>query len=157
MPKKLIHYSAEPLPLLSDFKDCSSQPFKEDAGGKPVGLWVSVGDDWKRYSEWRALAEPNGSWLTNLRYETEVILISEVVRCLQNTAEIDDFTSVYGENAGRAIRWVDFAQDWGGIVIAPHRPERSGHEGTVWYKGWDVASGCIWTPRAISELSPLNY
>jgi hypothetical protein len=55
-----------------------------------------------------------GSWLPNLRYETEVILISEVVRCLQNTAEIDDFTSVYGENAGRAIvshrnaRWPAF-------------------------------------------------
>jgi hypothetical protein len=35
----------------------------------------SVGDDWKRYSEWRALAEPNGSWLTNLRYETEVMTV----------------------------------------------------------------------------------
>jgi hypothetical protein len=110
MPKKLIHYSAEPLSPLSDFKDWSSQPFKDDGGGKPVGLWLSVGDDWKGYSERRALAEPNGSWLTNLQYETEVILISEAVRCLQNIAEIDDFTSVYGENAGRAIRWVDFAQ-----------------------------------------------
>jgi hypothetical protein len=39
MPKKLIHYSAEPLPLLSDFKDCSSQPFKEPTRMAKAKSW----------------------------------------------------------------------------------------------------------------------
>jgi hypothetical protein len=155
MPK-LIHFSTDPLPPRESLEDRSSQLHREAAGEKPWGLWFSPDDDWKKYSERRAVAD---DWcLKGLRYKTEVTIVADArVLRLENAAEIDDFTRAWAVNGGRAIRWVCFAAHWDGILIEPHCTERSNHEGTWWYKEWDVSSGCIWRPRAIGDLRPLNY
>jgi hypothetical protein len=153
-----VHFSPAPIALLNALEDRSSQLRREAAGGKPWGLWFSPGDAWKEYSERRALA---GDWCLEdvrdrLRHKTQVIIYpgAKVLR-LENAAEMDNFTRDWAVNGGRAIEWVRFAQHWDGIVIAPHCPDRSRQESTLWYKDWDVPSGCIWRPRAIAGLQPL--
>lgn len=55
------------------------------------------------------------------------------------------------------VIWLDWAaigKLYDGIIIAPYLWERRLNGGAMWYYGWDCASGCIWNPRAISEVNP---
>jgi hypothetical protein len=44
------------------------------------------------------------------------------------------------------IDWPRLASEFCGIEICPYRGESRMEDFTYWYYGWDIASGCIWSP-----------
>ncbi len=110
---------------------------------KPRGLWYSCGGAWRR---WMAAEEP--AWLG--QYSVLYRLDLDMSQILQVTTlrEFDAFEAEYGDDgtSGWAIDWEEVAESFMGIEICPYRRER---RATHWYNGWDIASGCIWDPRAI--------
>lgn len=50
------------------------------------------------------------------------------------------------------IDWPRVAEKWQGIIITPYQWSRRLTNHTMWYYGWDCASGCIWDADAIGYL-----
>ena len=116
-----------------------------DSSAKPVGLWYSVGEEWK---EW---CEAENFYVRHLAYTYELDV--DEARILRLTTELDllNFTARY-QDADRDswyIDWQAVAQDWDGIEIAPYQWGCRMDTRTRWYYGWDVASGCLWRPAAL--------
>ena len=149
-----VHHSARPL-RLNDLRD-GDQRDVTDGGAKPDGLWFSVGDG----AEWRALVRERYD-PEEMRCQTEVVLLRNANICRVNGAQaIDVFTAKYGKSRSarvQAIDWERVADQFAGIIIAPHCKDRCDYEQTHWYKCWEVWSGCVWAARAVECLRPLNY
>jgi hypothetical protein len=156
-----IHYSDEPVLKIEDRRQQASA---DSRGSKPIGLWLSVveqdgTDSWQTYCETR-------NWrLKDCR--TEIVLKENAVLHLKDAAGIDWLTKLYGyipecreheksrpDFTRSAIRWERVAEKYGGIVIAPACVERRNEN--HWYHTWDCASGCIWSPCAVTELRLLG-
>jgi hypothetical protein len=127
-----------------------------DGGAKPDGLWFSVGDG----TEWRALVKARYN-PEDIRYQTEVVLLQEANVCRISTAQdMDIFTAEFGKSHStrvHAIDWTRAANQFAGVIIAPHCMERCNHEQTHWYRCWEVSCGCVWLARAVKCLRPVNY
>lgn len=156
--ERLIHYTRRPLDSVR------SVPQGGKAGVyKPCGLWVSVEGlghfgwkDWCESEEWGALANAEGQAKT-LMYEIVLAADANILR-LSTPGDIDQFTSEYAadRHPGQEPDWQRFAAKYQGIIIAPYSYERRMTQHTLWYYGWDCASGCIWDAAAIAEVrSPL--
>ena len=50
------------------------------------------------------------------------------------------------------ISWDKVIKKYDGIFIAPYNWEARWHTETIWYYGWDCASGCIWNIDIIKEI-----
>lgn len=50
------------------------------------------------------------------------------------------------------IDWKKVTEEYQGIIISPYIWQRRLAPHTMWYYGWDVASGCIWDTDAIEEV-----
>lgn len=55
-----------------------------------------------------------------------------------------------------SLDWRAIAAKCDGIIISPYIWARRLNGYSHWYHGWDCASGCIWNPRAIREVTHLN-
>lgn len=144
---RLIHYAKAPIDSLRPI-DPAVRP-----NGKPIGLWVSVEgeDDWK---SWCEAEEFN---LTALAYPHEVILNPEAnILRMMTALEIDVFSVQYRKpcdySSRNDIDWLAVAKDYQGVIIAPYIWQRRLSEHTLWYYGWDCASGCIWDVEAIESM-----
>jgi tRNA nucleotidyltransferase/poly(A) polymerase len=118
---------------------------------KPKGLWYSCGsawDDWCRYEM------PSGITGAPYVYRIEVNLSRMIV--IRNAEDFKDFESKYGvlQRGMMMIDWKEVARDYDGIEICPyqHRFRMS----SMWYYGWDVASGCIWGSGAFKAVESLE-
>ena len=146
---KLYHYSLKEILKL---RRC-----KQEKQWKPKGLWYSCGTAWKQWGD----AE-DFSISTNFIYE--LTLDYERILVLSSGIDIDDFTQQFSANRkgfecfdssnSRFIDWPTIAKDYHGIEISPYIWERRLQY--MWYYGWDVASGCIWNPKAIKELKLIH-
>lgn len=145
--EELLHFSRKPIPavLWSTVSDLCLDP-------KPVGLWVSVGTSW---AEW-CLAEQFATDSLNVVHRVVLASRAAILRLSSATA-LDAFTERYGTwrtyTALRTcceINWPRIAERYDGIIIAPYQWER--RHSLSWYYGWDVASGCIWHPRAVASI-----
>lgn len=159
---RLIHYSNKHLTEVRSVK----QTDEDERGDKPRGLWVSVegDDDWKSWCEGESFA------LEYLTHPTEVILSQSAnLLKISGANALRDFHKRYGCRAyyadrmsepwryeGYAIRWIDIAAQYDGIIIAPYVWDLRLDMGMRWYYGWDCASGCIWNSRAVAKLVPLH-
>lgn len=122
---------------------------------KPHGLWVSV--DGPR--DWREWCIENEFGLDRMVYRYEVLLAPDAnVLTLPDADAIARFEAEFGvtrkvyEFLDRpdTIDWVEVARRYKGILIAPYSwPHRLG---SLWYYGWDCASGCIWDHTAIAKV-----
>jgi hypothetical protein len=156
---KLIHYSGvslttilprrPPRGITSLLGDC-----------KPLGLWVSVDDEWE---EWCRNEDFN---LAGLAHATEIQLVDKAkILWITDATELDCFTTQYQKNGqitktlgclGWEIDWDTVAKQYQGIIIAPYiRSRRFAHH-TMWYYGWDCASGCIWDGNAVAKIIPME-
>lgn len=146
----LSHFTDEPLGVLYSVK----QIFRDYRSefDKPKGLWISVdgNDDWASWC--RAENYP----LRSRRYK--IILTPEAkVLVLKTAEEIFEFTEHYGRHVydrwhRQYIAWEVVAEEYQGIIIAPYQWRCRMQDETLWYYGWDCASGCIWNPDVITEV-----
>jgi hypothetical protein len=159
---RLLHYSDNPIRRVKSSPPQLTEPLGRY--DKPVGLWVSVeGEhDWR----WWCEAEEFGKPATQLCYEVTLADDASVLH-LSTASDRLSFTREYsfdpylGPLAGdtlmssHGIRWDLVAQKYDGIVIAPYNWPCRHNRKTIWYYGWDCASGCIWDARAIAAIRAL--
>ena len=120
-----------------------------DATFKPRGLWLSVDGDWQRW------CKDEEMYLDRTHSDEIVFEVNfDRVLHLQNSADIDRFTQQYGTNRRSDfgyLDWIDVAEQWDGMVIAPYCWERRLDINATWYYPWDCASACIWNLNAVTE------
>lgn len=117
---------------------------------KPRGLWYAPGKDW---IEWMVYEMPE--WLNATNYVYRIVPATSVLK-LQTEEEVRSFNSTYGSTGGRSIggrsiNWSEVAEDYDGVEIIPYQYDLR-NSNVSWYYTWDIASGCIWRPRGVSEL-----
>lgn len=147
---KLVHYTAD-ADLQIEYK-----PQTEDGTPfKPRGLWVSDEDSdwtwpmWCRQEEWA---------LESFVWAYEIHLVEyHHLHVLSTPEEVREFTHQFdGGNDSFCtwdINWDEVRVRWNGIVITPYQSECRIDPKTIWYCGWDCASGCIWNMDVISSIT----
>ena len=161
MSNLLIHYSSRPLQEVVSVTQ-QGEPF-----GKPKGLWVSVGDAWRRYN-WDHREDPvHKRQFKACVYANRIRLTLEAnLLFISNHDELDRFNLHYGRAwaspnvpDGRVIDWTAVAEGYQGIVIAPYLRDRAEDTRgmwmpeTIWYWSWACASGCIWDEDAVANVA----
>lgn len=129
---------------------------------KPNGLWYGINDSW---IDWCASEEMG--WVHD--HIHEVILDESKILKITNLDEFDDFEKKYGDvdpilaelerqfpgqiNFRRGMETIRFdkvAEEYSGIEIAPYLYAR--RLTSMWYYGWDCASGCVWRQDAVKDV-----
>lgn len=127
---------------------------------KPNGFWVSVAGphDWPAYLV--GLRGTRGA-VPAYRHRIELapdarILTLDSAEAILAFSRDHGLASIHGTPVppGDAIDWDLVEREWQGIIIAPYQPTLRRDPRTRWYYGWDCASGCIWDPAAILDISP---
>jgi hypothetical protein len=149
---ELYHYSEEEFDLENMVYDQSRLNFQS----KPVGLWVSVGDEWEIWCKEQEFA------LERLTCKYRVILKKEAnILYLDTEDKIYDMHIKYPCNKGslskllgfdddtNEIDWLKVKSEYQGIIISPYQWECRLSMDSSWYYGWDCASGCIWDINCI--------
>ncbi len=131
--------------------------------GKPSGIWYSCGGSWIEWCLNEDFCFPH--------YVHEIDIVDWRLVMIDNVDDFDDFCKEYGLNIqnyfalknqidthilGRSIdciNWTIVAEGWSGIEINPYLWSR--RLNSLWYYGWDCASGCIWDTRAIKKIELL--
>jgi hypothetical protein len=117
----------------------------QSVGRKPSGLWYSIDD---------SLAVWSMNKLSSCPYTYLIDLDIDMSRiCSISTFDkLVRFTDIYGTITEplcvRAIQWDIVAQDYAGVEINPYI-ETNLNEYVSWYRGWDVASGCVWDTSCV--------
>ena len=128
------------------------RPMEQSTGMKPKGLWYSCGDEW---IDWVSGEMPEWLAAANYLYEIE---ISDDVYEIVSAKGLRQFENLYGVPMGGGMLQIDWkkVQDdgWAGIQICPYRGEA--RYSSMWYYGWDVASGCIWDPAGLTSFKLLG-
>ena len=104
--------------------------------------------------------------LESLRYEHEVKLDPRAnILYVTTPDELDEFSQEYAADTkiNKAlpgirvydIDWPRLYELYDGIIISPYLYERRLGD-TVWYYGWDCASGCIWNVEVIKSIGVLR-
>lgn len=147
-PISLVHYSRKPLAALRFVKQVPSQTGVE----KPSGLWVTVEGE----GGWADWCNRDGFLYGSLCYEIRLAPAARILH-LGTAEEIDWLTEEFGVPAligfSKAIDWPRIAERYQGILIIPYIWARRMTMHTMWYYGWDCASGCIWNPDAIESVT----
>lgn len=142
--------------IMSDNPDIKFIPStNQRVSAKPKGLWYGIGDSW---ISWVRSEMPD--WESE--YVFKIDIDENNIIKITNYNELVDFENEYGvdgdsyfsSNKYRNINWDKVAKNYGGIEIAPYiYKARLTH---MWYYGWDVASGCIWSDNVITNITKLN-
>jgi len=123
-------------------------------GPKPVGLWYGIGSSWIDYIKSNNMNE----WDYDNAFE--LILDDNKLLKITNVNELDNFTKIYVDTTNDTylnnyfINWDSVAEKYSGIEIAPYIWK--GRMKYMWYYGWDVASGCIWSKDVIKNVIKIN-
>lgn len=151
---RLLHYSRveihhlEIMPYNQNTYDWEGKIWQT----KPVGLWLSLNDDWKQW----CLSE--NFMIEDLKYEYEVFLHNNAnILYLHTPKELFSFTQKYPfkYESDRNTRWLDWnkvKEEYQGIIIPKYLCECRLSRKSSWYYGWDCASGCIWDITCIKEF-----
>lgn len=139
---KLIHYNSEKIFLEPRIYD----QLRDEWQSKPVGLWFSIGDEWKKWCE-------ENYPKFDCTYSHEVILKpNHNVLHLKTAEEITAFGLKYplktrdwdAEWDTYQLDWHQIKKEYQGIIISPYQWSCRLSMKSCWYYGWDCASGCIW-------------
>ena len=122
-------------------------------GRKPHGIWYSCGLDW---IDWVRVEMPD--WLSPHVYKLDIdkrtMLLVQTERDLLNFDRRYGFSPPGGGRFSQMIDWEAVADEYDGIEICPYRHES--HLSLSWYYTWDVASGCVWNPDIILEVTEVT-
>lgn len=132
--------------------------FRHEWQAKPVGLWVSVGDEWKEWCVSENFA------IEDLTFKHQVILKSDAnILYLDTPEKIFELSKKYpstkesvskliGLDSSNELDWIKIKSEYQGIIIAPYQWECRLALESTWYYGWDCASGCIWDISCIESF-----
>lgn len=170
IPNDLYHYCARPLETLTqEYFD----KYKENHVHriKPQGFWVSVEED-EEDQTWKSWCEQEEFRIEALKYRYHIKLKEKAkILHLSTTDEIFNFGKDFQGNDQNdfdnftikqeinpyiyvyEIRWEEVKKQWDGIIISPYNWKCRLLTETVWYYGWDCASGCIWNIDCIESQS----
>jgi hypothetical protein len=143
------------------------QPYEEmRAFRKPRGLWYGINQSW---IEWCSSEEPG--WVHDHLHEV-ILDYSKILR-IKNIKEFNAFEQKFGMidpmlkmlegmmpvgsyRVGReTIDWYKVAEQYSGLEITPYLWEK--RLTSMWYYGWDCASGCVWNADAIVSIHPFAF
>jgi hypothetical protein len=145
--KPLLHYSSNPLTEVHD------RAQSNNLSHKPKGLWLSVGNEWRKWCEYEQFHVEDTVHCTRVYLSDN----ADILR-ISNDQEIDVFSAQYQREEALSvysnIDWQSVSEYYDGIIIAPYIWSRRFSANTMWYYTWDVASGCIWNSKAIRKLEP---
>jgi hypothetical protein len=160
---RFVNYSNRTLTAVPTF----CQNGGDSRWAKPIGLWFSVVDE-NGNDSWKVTCRAKSIDLKPQPHATEIIFKHDArILWLSNAVAIDRLTTEHGffpeyhesqsENPNytrSAIRWDRVAEQYDGVIAAPHCAAR--HQEQHWYFTWDCASGCIWNldPVAAEGLIP---
>lgn len=148
MNEELLHFSVKPLLKVRATTQERYQPAM-----KPEGLWVSVGLAWPEWCQSEQFGLDRFECVTRIELAPD----ANVLR-VETSNDLRAFHAKYrGQGASferKYIDWRPVAEQYDGIIIAPYQWEH--RHGLSWYYSWDVASGCIWHPRAIASLDSVE-
>ncbi len=125
---------------------------------KPQGLWISVDDDWEEWCKDSEFA------LERLKYRYKVnVLPSANILLLETADQIDAFSKEFVLPEGEKfqdfnffIDWDRVSEDYQGLIVSPYQWDCRLNPFTLWYSGWDCASGCIWDLNAIESIESIE-
>lgn len=129
--------------IMSPDKEIIFRPIKQTIAIKPTGLWYASGTGWL---DWVDANAP--TWKVEHLHRLEVY--DNPLIQLSTAKEVADFDRKYGSGHGM-IDWKEVAKTYAGIEVAPYIS--SLRFKYMWYYAWDVASGCIWSKRAIKKIT----
>ena len=159
---KRYHFSKTPITELKHVRQNTSHwAWKL---GKPNGLWYSCGSSWHEFIHYNDLS-------SLYIYELEIDL--RFLKIIRTKEELDALTSRFGllgdpsryeAEEFTKIDWQKVSIRYLGIEICPYIHERryTGFkkvpliQRSSWYYSWDVASGCIWNPKAIKSITQIS-
>ena len=127
-------------------------PQRQHPGLKPQGLWYADGYSWV---DWMLGEMPE--WAEDVKYVYELRLSPSVLR-ITSQKELLEFSARYKVRDSRysfsqEVEWEEVAEEFSGIEIVPYQYGLRLSQEVFWYYGWDVASGCIWHPDGLEEMS----
>jgi len=143
---------------------------------KPKGIWYGIADSW---IDW-CISENFGGIH---QYIYEVIVDETRILKIDNIPDFEKFEDAHNDipewrkqlREAEGLPTFDFhlppmlsrtryfdsmnygkvAETFGGIEITPYQWDKRLE--SMWYYGWDCASGCIWNPNAIKDLRLFAY
>jgi hypothetical protein len=139
-----VHYGPRPPSATFDLSPCVGS-------FKPAGFWYCEGDEWADWCRDNEFGFPE-----NFRYRTTFYLHPQRVLQIATVEQLLQFNAAYGRPALgdprfesiREIDWSRVAESWDGVEIIPYA---RGALNASWYWGWDCASGCVWSERAVVD------
>ncbi len=132
---------------------------------KPAGLWYAFGWEWVEWCRQENFHDGQ------LRRAYRVGVEEGRILSLSTEAELVEFTKKYTADPPYAhLRSPAFpAPETFGLYVDWARLRREEYAGIeipvyqwrwrlrlLWYYGWDVASGCVWDPAAITSLEEVE-
>ena len=143
-----IHMSKNPVESVR-----SAKP--QEIGFKPSGFWYGCGLEWLDFAE-NEFPEAKGNYLYSVTLNPSADILF-----IRNLAGLDAFHEKYIVPDPHSthvvlVDWPRVAKEYDGIEICPYQWTRRLAKNFLWYYGWDVASGCVWNPRAIQGLEPIE-
>jgi hypothetical protein len=122
---------------------------------KPRGLWYGIDEAWLK---WCRSEEPE--WIGPYNYAVLLTPKANILK-LGTVKAVRDFTAAYQREAWegstlRSIDWHKAMTEYDGLEIHPYQWSLRLNQETFWYYGWDCASGCVWHPRAVRALKPVE-
>ena len=145
---KLIEekYSDSKL-IMSKNDSISFNEIKEqkDKGFKPQGLWYGIGTSWL---DWVRSEMPE--WEDDHVFKIDVDKSKMLM--IHTLEDLYSFNESFAGFDG-LIFWKLVANEYSGIEISPYMQEA--RYDMMWYYSWDVASGCIWSKDAITNIEKI--
>lgn len=152
--------------------DIFEQPQATDH--KPRGIWYGIADSW---IDW-CIGEHFGGIH---QYIYEVVVDEDKILKIDNISDFERFEDEHNDipewrkelREAEGFSAFDFhlprmfsrrfdsmnyrkvAENFGGIEISPYQWDKRLE--SMWYYGWDCASGCIWKPDTIKNLRLFAY
>jgi len=146
----LSHYS--PILFELDMTRQYRQSIRPGGYAKPRGLWLSADGE----LDWPEWCEGEGFNLEALAYRTRWrIKEDSQVLHIQDMDEIFEFTDRFmaSDDVPVGIDWGRVTQVYDGILITPYLWDARYRPKTMWYYGWDCASGCIWNLDVLERVA----
>lgn len=116
---------------------------------KPKGLWYAIGYE---SIEWCKNEMPE--WIEP--YLHEIIVDESKILIISNIRQFEEFEDKFGRVVKpfdfNYIDWIKVSEKYSGIEINPYLWAKRLHSKSIWYYGWDIASGCIWKSDAIIDI-----
>ena len=138
-----IHMSKDDIPKI--YNTTSELTIR----AKPTGFWYGFGSSW---IDWVKSEMPKWNYehIFKINVNTNRVL---QIKTLDELIEFDKEYSTINKYGSKNIDWIKVNIMYDGIEINPY--QYKARYDISWYYGWDVASGCIWNPKAISNIEKL--